>query len=223
MTSPADVAKLLQDALDTQPTIIGQPNNDDLLALKEKLLDILQTISYDRAYGFHHVVGVMQTESAYMANHTGIAFPIPRRLGLWDDKIAKEAAEVEMKKAEAIHKACSKDYKIWKTAEDGCKKLIRTAVEEVYINKLKDGTTFFHKVYARDLLEHLEKDSTVLHTLDIVALHLNMLLLNKNAASMPDFILAMEEVQKKAKRAELPILDIKLAMYAATSVLQSGN
>jgi hypothetical protein len=40
---------------------------------------------------------------------------------------------------------------------------------------------------------------------------------------MPDFILAMEEAQKKAKCTELPILDIKLAMYAATSVLQSGN
>jgi hypothetical protein len=33
----------------------------------------------------------------------------------------------------------------------------------------------------------------------------------------------MEEAQKKAKRAKLPILDIELAMYAATSVLQSGD
>jgi hypothetical protein len=40
---------------------------------------------------------------------------------------------------------------------------------------------------------------------------------------MPDFILAMEEAQKKAKQAELPILDIELSMYAATSVLQSGD
>ncbi len=50
-----------------------------------------------------------------------------------------------------------------------------------------------------------------------------MLLLYKNAASMLDFILAMEKAQKKAKQAELPILDIELAMYAATSVLQSGD
>jgi hypothetical protein len=129
MTSPADVMKLLQDALDTQPTIISQPNDDNLLALKEKLLDILQIISYDRADMFHHVMGVMQTESAYMADHTSAAFPIPKRLGLWDDKIAKDATVVEMKKAKAIHKACSKDYEIWKTAENGCKKLIRVAVE----------------------------------------------------------------------------------------------
>ncbi len=52
-------------------------------------------------------------------------------------------------------------------------------MEEVYINKLKDGTTFFHKVYACDLLEHLKKNSTGLHALDIVALCLNMLLLYK--------------------------------------------
>jgi hypothetical protein len=57
-----------------------------------------------------------------MANHNGTAFPIPKRLGLWDDKIAKNATVVEMKNAKAIHKACSKDYKIWQTAEDSCKK-----------------------------------------------------------------------------------------------------
>jgi hypothetical protein len=62
-----------------------------------------------------------------------------------------------------------------------------------------------------------------LHALDIVALCTNMLLLYKNAASMPGFILTMEEAQKKAKQAELPILDIELAMYAAFSVLQSGD
>jgi hypothetical protein len=109
MTSPADVAELLQNALNTQSTIFGQPNDDGLLALKEKLLNILHTISYDSADGFHHVVGVMQTESAYIADHKGNAFPIPKCLGLWDNKISKDATVVEMKKAKAIHKACSKD------------------------------------------------------------------------------------------------------------------
>jgi hypothetical protein len=50
-----------------------------------------------------------------------------------------------------------------------------------------------------------------------------MLLLYRNAASMPDFILAMKEAQKKAKRTELPILNIELAMCATNSVLQSGD
>ena len=78
-------------------------------------------------------------------------------------------------------------------------------------------------MFARDLLELLKKNSTGLHVLEIVALCTNMLLLYKNAASMPDFILTMEKAQKKAKRAELPILNIELAMYMATSVLQSGD
>jgi hypothetical protein len=101
MTSPAEVAKLLRDALDTQPTIISQPNGDNLLALKEKLLDILQTIFYDRADGFHHVIGVMQTESNYMADHKGNAFPIPECLGFWDNRIAKDATVVEMNKGQS--------------------------------------------------------------------------------------------------------------------------
>jgi hypothetical protein len=156
MSSPSDVTKLLQDALDTQPTIVGQPNDDDLF-LKEKLLDVLQTITYDRADGIHHVVGVIQSNTAYKADHSGAKFPIPQRLGLWDDKIDKDATVVELKKAEAMHKARAEDYGLWKAAKDGCKKLIRAAVEEVYINELKDGTTFFHKVNARDLLEHREE------------------------------------------------------------------
>ena len=40
---------------------------------------------------------------------------------------------------------------------------------------------------------------------------------------MPDFILTMEEAQKKAKRAELPILNIELAMSPVVSVLQPGD
>ncbi len=179
MSSPSDVMKLLQDTLDTQPTIVSQPNNDDLLALKEKLLDILQTISYNRVDGVHHVVGVIQSDTAYKADHNGVAFPIPKRLGLWDNKIAKDATVVELKKAEAIHKARTEDYGIWKAAKDGCKKLIPAVVKEVYINELKDGTTLFHKVNAQELLEHLEKNSTGLHALDIVALRTNMLLLYK--------------------------------------------
>jgi hypothetical protein len=132
MSSPSNIVKLLQDTLDTQPTIVGQPNDDNLLALKEKLLDVLQTISYDRADSVHHVVGVIQSDTAYKADHNGVAFAIPKRLGLWDNKIAKDAMVVELKKAKAIHKACAEDYGIWKAAEDGCKKLIRAAVEEVY-------------------------------------------------------------------------------------------
>ncbi len=98
MSSPSDVTKFLQDALDTQPTIVGQPNNDDLLSLKEKLLDVLQTITYDRADGLHHVVGVIQSDTAYKADHSGTKFPIPQCLGLWDNKIDKDATVGELKK-----------------------------------------------------------------------------------------------------------------------------
>ncbi len=129
MSSPLDVVKLLQDTLDTQPTIASQPNNNDLLALKEKLLNVLHSISYNRADGVHHVVGVIQSDTAYKADHNGVAFSISKCLGLWDDKIAKDATVVELKKAEAIHKARAEDYGIWKAAKDGCKKLIRAAVE----------------------------------------------------------------------------------------------
>jgi hypothetical protein len=94
-----------RDALNTQPTIVGQPNNNNLLALKEKLLNVLQTITYNRVDGVHHVIGVIHSETAYKADHNRVSFPIPQCLGLWDDKISKDATVVGIKKAETIHKA----------------------------------------------------------------------------------------------------------------------
>jgi len=128
MSSPLDIVKLLQDAVDTQPTIVSQPNDDNLLALKQKLLKVLHTITYDRADGVHHVVGIIQSDTANKANHNGVSFPIPQRLGLWDNKIAKDAMMVELKKAKAIHKAHAEDYGIWKASDDSCKKLIHAMV-----------------------------------------------------------------------------------------------
>ncbi len=143
-----------------------------------------------------------------MADHEGSAFPIPKRLGLWDNKIANDGTIVEMKKAKAIPKACSKDYEIWKTAEDSRKKLIHAAVEEVYINKLKDGTTFFHKFFACVLLKQLEKNFTGLHAPDIIALRLIMLLLYKYAASMLDFILSRKKCRRKRSAQSSPSLTL---------------
>jgi hypothetical protein len=48
-------------------------------------------------------------ESAYMADHKGNAYPITKRIGLWDNRIAKDATVVKMKKAKAIHKAHAED------------------------------------------------------------------------------------------------------------------
>jgi hypothetical protein len=174
--------------------IVGQPNDNNLLALKEELLDVLQTITYDRADGVHHVIDIIQSNVAYKADHNGVSFLIPQRLGFWDDKIAKNVMVVEMKKAEVIHKAHAEDYGIYKAAKGGSKKVIRAAVEEVvYIKELKDDTTFFHKVFAQDLPKHIEKNSMDLHVLDIVAMQTNMLLLYKNAASHPDHGRSPEE------------------------------
>ena len=218
MSSPSDVVKLLQDALDTQPTIVGQPNNNAFLALKNKRLDIVQTITYDRADSVHHVFGFIQSDTAYKADHIGDSFPILQRLGLWDNKITKDLAVVDLKIAKAIHKACAEDYGIWKAAKDVCKKLIHAAVEKVYINKLKNAN-------ARELLKHLKKNFTGLHALDIVALRTYMLLLYKNAVSMPDFILMItillrivaDQPHALAKR------EAAYCRYISTSKVPSGD
>ena len=56
MSSPLDVGKLLQDALDTQSTIVGQPNDNNLLALKEKAVSAEDKI----LNGLQVMVGALQ-------------------------------------------------------------------------------------------------------------------------------------------------------------------
>ena len=72
--------------------------------------------------------------------------------------ISNTSTPVEVKKADASHKAKLEDYKNWKAAEDECCKFICGVVEEVWIKEMKDTNSYFHNVPLRDLLGHLKKN-----------------------------------------------------------------
>ena len=157
MTTPSDITKLLQEALDLYQAIAGQPTDNDIVATEEVLIDCLYTIPYNRESGLHHLVGFIQPEVKYKLGHAGTAFPVPTRLALWGANISLTATAVEYKKADASHKAKLKDYKNWKAADNGCRKFIHDVVEEVWIKELKDPDTYFHSVPSRNLLDHLKQ------------------------------------------------------------------
>jgi hypothetical protein len=107
--------------------------------------------------------------------------------------------------------------------DNGCRKFIRGVVEEVWIKELKDPDTYFHNMPSCDLLDHLKKNALGLHVIDISTLRTKMISYYENAASMPDYILIMEEAIQKAKQAGLPIDDKELVAMALVSLLQSGH
>ena len=97
-----------------------------------------------------------------------------------------------------------------------------TVVDETWYKELKDPDTFYTKVMAIKLLEHLTEFCAGLHTVDAVDIPQLMKELYKDSDGVPQFINAMESAQRKSKRAKLVINDDYLHAVALKSLLQSG-
>ena len=96
-------------------------------------------------------------------------------------------------------------------------------VDETWYKELKDSDTFYTKVTATKLYEHLTEFCAGLHTVDAVDIPQIMKNLYKDLDGVPQFINAMEAAQRKSKRSKLVINDEYLHAVALKSLLQSGE
>ncbi len=69
----------------------------------------------------------------------------------------------------------------------------------------------------------LDANSRGLHAIDMISLHTNMHQYYVQAGSIPQYIIMLENAQKKAKRAGMPIADIELVMMALAAVLAAQH
>ena len=69
----------------------------------------------------------------------------------------------------------------------------------------------------------LDADSGGLHAVDMISLHTNMTQIYMQADGIPQFIVMMEDAQKKAKWAGIPIADVELVMMASVAVLAAQH
>jgi len=116
------------------------------------------------------------------------------------------------------HKACLDDYASYEAAERGVAKFLRDVVDEIWYNDLKDADIFYTKVTAIDIMALLNANSVGLHAVDMISLRTNMTQYYVQADGIPLFIVMMEDAQKKAKRAGMPIADVELVMMASAAV-----
>jgi len=68
-------------------------------------------------------------------------------------------------------------------------------------------------------MDHLDANSGGLHAIDMIALRTGMQAYYKQADGIPQYIALLEDAQKKAKRAQMPIADAELVMMAFAAVL----
>jgi hypothetical protein len=120
-------------------------------------------------------------------------------------------------------KAHLDDYASYEAAERGITKFLRDVVDEIWYNDLKDADTFYTKVTAIDIMALLDANSGGLHAVDMISLRTNMTQYYVQADGIPQFIVMMEDAQKKAKRAGMPIADVELVMMASAAVLAAQH
>ena len=93
----------------------------------------------------------------------------------------------------------------------------------MWYKELEDPDTFYTKVTAIKLLEHLTEFCAGLQTVDAVDIPQLMKELYKDSNGVPQFINVMEAAQRKSKRAKLVINDEYLHAVALKLLLQSGE
>jgi hypothetical protein len=155
----------------------------------------------------------------YAADHGGAAFKRPACLPLYDKNIADDATTVVCVCVESAHCARLDDFASYEAAKRSAAKFLCKVVDEVWYNNLKDADTFYTNVLALEIMAFLDANSGGLHAIDMITLCTNMHGYYTQADGIPQYIIMLEEAQKTAKRAGMPIADIKLVMMALAAVL----
>jgi hypothetical protein len=216
---PNAIMLLFKEARDTFPPLEGKPTDNDLMSIPETLLPILMEIPYNQIRGVHSLTAILVDAARYATNHGDNAFKCPDRLPLYDSSIANNATVVMRICAESAYKSRLNNYARYEVAERGAAKFLCETVNEVWYNDLKDANTFYTKVMARKIMTFLNANSGGLHAIDMISLCTNMHQYYTQADGIPQYIIMLEDAQKKAKRAGMPIANIKLVMMASAAVL----
>jgi len=91
------------------------------------------------------------------------------------------------------------------------------------VRELCSPYTYYTMVPPRSLLEHMENNSGGLERIDVVAFLAKIPTLWASEPHVLEFINAMEDAQKKAVHASLPISDNLLAAFATASLLGENS
>jgi hypothetical protein len=76
---------------------------------------------------------------------------------------------------------------------------------------------------ALEIMAHHDVNSRGLHVINMISPPLNMTQYYIQANGIPQFIVMMEDAQKKAKQAGMPIANVKLVMMALAAILAAQH
>ena len=151
------------------------------------------------------------------------AYVIPPAVALYDETTDKDATRLEINRAEGKHEARRNDRQLYEKVDNACRSFIMAVMDETWYKELEEPDTFYTKVTALKLLDHLTEFWAGIHTVDAVDIPQIMKSLYKDSEGVPQFINAMEAAQRKSKRAKLVINDEYLNSAALKSSTKRGE
>jgi hypothetical protein len=96
------------------------------------------------------------------------------------------------------------DYASFKAAKCRAAKFLRKVVDKVWYNDLKDADTFYKKVTALEIISFLDANSGGLHAIDMISLRTNMHQYYVQADGIPQYIIMLEDAQKRQRGLACP-------------------
>jgi hypothetical protein len=100
-------------------------------------------------------------------------------------------------------------------------KFFCNVLDEIWYNNLKNANTFYTKVTVIDIMSLLDANREGLDVLNVILFCTDMIMMQyyMQADGIPQFIVMMEDAQKKAKQAGMPIANVEVVMMALAAVL----
>ncbi len=114
-------------------------------------------------------------------------------------------------------------YKAYKAAEHGVKVFIEAKVNDMWICNLRYPETFYSNVTALAIFNHLCERSGGLHAMDMVLLTIQMSQYYEHTLDILKYIFLLEDAQRKAARARLPVTNQTLTVLASTALLAADT
>jgi hypothetical protein len=194
----------------------GQPSNNNLACLSDAISPILLKATYDCINSVHNLWGLVASTDCYL-HHYGAPFVWP------EVAINSEASRVDRFCAKTAWAALLQDYEAYEAAERSVKVFIETVVNDTWICDLCNPKKFYSNVTALAIFNHLCKRSGSLHALDMVSLTVQMSQYYKGTPDIPKYIFLLEDAQRKADRARLPVTNQTLTVLASTTHLAADT
>ncbi len=108
-----------------------------------------------------------------------------------------DATTVVRVHAESAYKACLNNFASYEAAEHGSAKFLHKTIDKVWYNDLKDANPFYTKVLALKIMTFLGANRGGLHAIDMISLRTNMHQYYVQADGISQYIVMLEDKQKR--------------------------